>query len=78
MGEAQILLRSDSDAARSETGEVERKLSAFGFAWNEGFVRKAVIILCLAAGVGGLWHVPRQPAVVPDLPRHRHDACSIG
>lgn len=53
MGEAQILLRSDSDAARGETGEVERKLSAFELAWNEGFVRKAVIILCLAA----VWEV---------------------
>jgi NitT/TauT family transport system permease protein len=53
MGEAQILLRSDSDAARGETGEGERKLSAFELAWNEGFVRKAVIILCLAA----VWEV---------------------
>ena len=49
MGEAQILLRSEADIPRSETGQVERKLSTFELIWNDGFVRKAFIIVCLAA-----------------------------
>ena len=49
MGEAQILLRSEADIPRSETGQVERKLSTFELIWNDGFVRKAFIIVCLAS-----------------------------
>ncbi len=46
MGEAKILMRDTSAAAASV--EVERKLSVLERLWNDGFVRKAVIILFLA------------------------------
>lgn len=49
MGEAQILLRSEADVPRGEAGQVERKLSTFELIWNDGFVRKTFIIVCLAA-----------------------------
>src|SRR5438067_4794328 len=48
MGEAKILLR-DTSAASAATVEVERKLSVLELLWNDGFVRKAVIIIFLAA-----------------------------
>ena len=48
MGEAKILLRAEPVAA-SAAGEVERKLSVPELLWNDGFVRKTVIILFLAA-----------------------------
>ena len=48
MGEARILLR-DAAAAVGGAGEVERKLSVVELLWNDGFVRKSVIILFLAA-----------------------------
>ena len=48
MGEARILLR-DAPSAAIGAGEVERKLSVPEMLWNDGFVRKSVIILFLAA-----------------------------
>lgn len=52
MGEAQILMRSESAADHAD-GEVERKLSTFEMIWNDGFVRKAVIVVVLAA----IWEI---------------------
>ena len=49
MGEARILLRDASVATAAGAGEVERKLSVPEMLWNDGFVRKTVIILFLAA-----------------------------
>lgn len=46
MGEARILLR---DAPVAAAAEVERKLSVPELLWNDGFVRKTVIILFVAA-----------------------------
>ncbi|MCK1650559.1 ABC transporter permease [Bradyrhizobium sp. 149] len=48
MGEARILLREAPAAAAGAPGEVERKLSVLELLWNDGFVRKTVIILFLA------------------------------
>ena len=48
MGEARILLRGDA-VVTGDRAEVERKLSAFELLWNDGFVRKAAIIIFLAA-----------------------------
>jgi NitT/TauT family transport system permease protein len=47
MGEARILLRDDA-AATAVPAEVERKLTALELLWNDGFVRKAAIIVFLA------------------------------
>src|SRR5258706_5767910 len=49
MGEAKILLRGDAVATPGDRAEVERKLSTLELLWNDGFVRKAAIILFLAA-----------------------------
>jgi len=49
MGEARILIRDDAVAASQAHGEVERKLGVTELLWNDGFVRKAVIIVVLAA-----------------------------
>ena len=49
MAEARILLRSDAVATAGDAAEVERKLSWLELLWNDGFVRKTVIILFLAA-----------------------------
>src|SRR6185436_11652010 len=48
MGEATILLR-DTAAATAAPAEVERKLTVPELLWNDGFVRKTVIIIFLAA-----------------------------
>ena len=48
MGEARILLRSDA-VVTGDRAEVERKLSVPELLWNDGFVRKAAIIIFLAA-----------------------------
>ena len=48
MGEAKILLRDTSAASAAMPAEVERKLSVLELLWNDGFVRKAVIIIFLA------------------------------
>src|SRR5256885_5146437 len=49
MGEARILLREAPVAPAAGASEVERKLSVLELLWNDGFVRKTVIILFLAA-----------------------------
>src|SRR5262249_41858993 len=49
MAEATILLRDAKVAATTATGEVERKLTVWELLWNDGFVRKGVIIIFLAA-----------------------------
>jgi NitT/TauT family transport system permease protein len=48
MGEARILLRSDAVVMSGDPAEVERKLSVPELLWNDGFVRKTVIIIFLA------------------------------
>src|SRR5437899_11039679 len=49
MGEAKILLRDAADASAIVPADVERKLTVLEMLWNDGFVRKTVIILFLAA-----------------------------
>src|SRR5882672_5574113 len=49
MGEAKILLRDSSAATADVPVEVERKLTVPELLWNDGFVRKAAIIIFLAA-----------------------------
>src|SRR5262249_15498438 len=49
MAEATILLRDNKAIATPAKGEVERKLTVWELLWNDGFVRKGVIILFLAA-----------------------------
>src|SRR5215207_7410893 len=48
MGEAKILLRDAADLAAVAPAEVERKLTVPELLWNDGFVRKSVIIIFLA------------------------------
>src|SRR3981189_1187911 len=48
MGEARILLRGDA-VVTGDRAEVKRKLSVPELLWNDGFVRKAAIIIFLAA-----------------------------
>ena len=74
MGEARILLRDAADLAAAVPAEVERKLTVLELLWNDGFVRKTVIIIFLAAVWEAYGTLPRQSAAVSDLPRHhRHD-----
>jgi len=49
MAEARILLRDSTAPVTTAAGEVERKLTVWELLWNDGFVRKGVIILLLAA-----------------------------
>ena len=49
MGEARILLRDAAGLTATAPAEVERKLTVLEMLWNDGFVRKTVIILFLAA-----------------------------
>ena len=49
MGEAKILLRDAADLNAAVPAEVERKLTVPELLWNDGFVRKSVIIIFLAA-----------------------------
>ncbi len=48
MAEARIILR-DTAAATASIGDVERKLGVLEKLWNDGFVRKSLIIVVLAA-----------------------------
>jgi len=48
MAEATILLRDNKTIAAPAKGEVERKLTVWELLWNDGFVRKSVIIIFLA------------------------------
>ncbi len=59
MGEAKILLRDAADLNAAVPAEVERKLTVPELLWNDGFVRKSVIIIFLADGLGDLRHHPR-------------------
>src|ERR1043165_7624989 len=49
MAEATILLRDHTAAIATAPAEVERKLTVWELLWNDGFVRKGIIILFLAA-----------------------------
>ena len=49
MAEATILLRDHTAAITTAPAEVERKLTVWELLWNDGFVRKGVIIIFLAA-----------------------------
>ncbi|MDI4237692.1 ABC transporter permease [Bradyrhizobium sp. Arg237L] len=49
MREATILLREGNAVAAPAASEVERKLSVWELLWNDGFVRKGLIIVFLAA-----------------------------
>ena len=49
MGEAKILLRDVADLTAAVPAEVERKLTVPELLWNDGFFRKSVIIIFLAA-----------------------------
>lgn len=49
MQEATILLREGNAVAGPAAGEVERKLTVWELLWNDGFVRKGLIIVFLAA-----------------------------
>jgi NitT/TauT family transport system permease protein len=49
MGEATILIRSDAAVSAGDPAEVERKLGIAELLWNDGFFRKSLIILFLAA-----------------------------
>src|SRR6266550_9533488 len=64
MGEAKILLR-DSAAAAAATVEVERKLTVPELLWNDGFVRKSVIIIFLAAAWEIYGTVLNNPLLFP-------------
>ncbi|WP_315773916.1 MULTISPECIES: ABC transporter permease [unclassified Bradyrhizobium] len=48
MADAKIILR-DTAAASASPAEVERKLGMLELLWNDGFVRKSLIIVVLAA-----------------------------
>ena len=48
MAEAKIILR-DTSAASAAPADVARKLGVFELLWNDGFVRKSLIIVLLAA-----------------------------
>ncbi|BAM86520.1 putative ABC transporter [Bradyrhizobium oligotrophicum S58] len=48
MAEAKIILR-DTAAASASPADVERKLGVLELLWNDGFVRKSLIIVVLAA-----------------------------
>ncbi len=57
MGEAKILLRDAADLTTAVPAEVERKLTVPELLWNDGFVRKSIIIIFLAAAweIYGRW-----------------------
>jgi NitT/TauT family transport system permease protein len=65
MGEARILLR-DAPVAGGAV-EVERKLSVLELLWNDGFVRKTVIILFLAAVWEAYGLILDNPLLFPTL-----------
>ena len=58
MGEARIRLRDT--AAAAVPVEVERKLTVLELLWNDGFVRKAAIILFLAVLFGSRFAIDRH------------------
>jgi len=66
MGEARILLR-DAAASAAVPTEVERKLSVLELLWNDGFVRKAVIIIFLAVVWEAYGRFLDNPLLFPTL-----------
>src|SRR4029078_9076846 len=64
MGEARIL-RRDAAASAAVPTEVERKLSVLELLWNDGFVRKAVIIIFLAVVWEASGRVLDNPLLFP-------------
>ena len=67
MGEAKILRRGDAVATPGDAVEVERKLSWPELMWNDGFVRKTVIILFLAAVWEAYGTLLDNPLLFPTL-----------
>ena len=65
MGEARILLRDAADASAIVPAEVERKLTVLELLWNDGFVRKSVIIIFLAAAWEIYGTVLNNPLLFP-------------
>ena len=65
MGEARILLRDAADLTATVPAEVERKLTVLELLWNDGFVRKTVIILFLAAAWEAYGTVLDNPLLFP-------------
>ncbi len=65
MGEARILLRGDAAVMAGDPAEVERKLSMLELLWNDGFVRKAAIILFLAVVWEAYGSVLDNPLLFP-------------
>src|SRR5213596_3198097 len=65
MGEAKILLRDAADASAVVPAEVERKLTVLELLWNDGFVRKSVIIIFLAAAWEIYGTVLNNPLLFP-------------
>ena len=49
MADAKIILRDTSTPSAASAADVTRKLSVFELLWNDGFVRKSLIIVVLAA-----------------------------
>ena len=49
MADAKIILRDTSTPSAASAADVARKLSVFELLWNDGFVRKSLIIVVLAA-----------------------------
>ncbi|MGJ5182069.1 ABC transporter permease [Bradyrhizobium oligotrophicum] len=49
MADAKIILRDTSAPTAASAADVARKLSVFELLWNDGFVRKTLIIVVLAA-----------------------------
>ncbi|MGY4304587.1 NitT/TauT family transport system permease protein [Bradyrhizobium sp. USDA 4369] len=49
MAEAKIILRDTSTPSAASAADVARKLSVLELLWNDGFVRKSLIIVVLAA-----------------------------
>src|SRR6187401_3204914 len=65
MGEAKILLRDAAELTAVVPSEVERKLSVPELLWNDGFVRKSVIIIFLAAAWEIYGTVLNNPLLFP-------------
>ena len=70
MGEAKILLRDSSAATADVPVEVERKLTVPELLWNDGFVRKAAIILFLGAGSYYLFFTGPQQQIAVKNQKH--------
>src|SRR5450432_4422859 len=65
MGEAKILLRGDAAVMAGDPAEVERTLGILERLWNDGFVRKAAIIIFLAAAWEAYGSLLDNPLLFP-------------